>query len=165
MRMWEMNVKDIRKKLEESFEALTFEELNEKPAPGEWSIAQIVLHLAGAETRFMKLALEAAESQQVMEGEEVDLSVFEDKNKKLKAPIDPPEDPQTREQLLTALHTSRRLTDQFLEGHTEDSLSGKTMDHHQFGIMPVWQVLELLGRHEERHIHQIQETKNKISMK
>jgi uncharacterized damage-inducible protein DinB len=163
--MWETNVKDIREKLERSFEALTFEELNEKPAQDEWSVAQIILHLAGAETRFLKLALEAAESGKVTGGEEVDLSVFDDKNKKLKAPIDPPEEPQTREQLLTALQTSRRLTDQFMEGHTEDTLSGKTMVHHRFGIMPVWQVLELLGRHEERHIHQIEETKRKISLK
>ncbi|XXM73863.1 DinB family protein [Lysinibacillus sphaericus] len=163
--MWETRVKDIREKLVGSFEGLTFEELNEKPAADEWSVAQIILHLAGAETRFMKLALEAAEGGKGTGGEEVDLSVFDDKNKKLKAPIDPPEEPQTREQLMTALQTSRRLTDQLLEGHTEDTLTGKTMDHHRFGIMPVWQVLELLGRHEDRHIHQIQETKRKISLK
>jgi uncharacterized damage-inducible protein DinB len=163
--MWKTNVRNIRGNLEESFEALTFEELNEKPAPDEWSVAQIILHLAGAETRFMKLAMEAAERQPATGGEEVDLSVFDDKSKKLKAPIDPPEEPQTREQLLTALQTSRKLTDQFLEEHTEDKLSGITMNHHRFGIMPVWQVLELLGRHEERHIHQIQETKRKISRK
>jgi uncharacterized damage-inducible protein DinB len=163
--MWEANVKDIRGKLIESFGDLSDEELNEKPAPGAWSVAQVILHLAGAETRFMKLAIEAAKNGPATGGEEVDLSVFGDENKKLKAPIDPPEEPQTREQLLRALQTSRRLTDQFLETHTEDSLSGKTMDHHRFGIMPVWQVLELLGRHEKRHIHQIQETKRKISLK
>lgn len=161
--MWETKVIDIRERLKKSLEGTPFEKLNEKPSPDEWSIAQIVLHLAGAETRFLKLALKAAEDQLDTSGEAVDLSVFDDKSKKLKAPIDPPEEPHTKEQLLNALQTSRNLTEEFIEKYSEHKLAQKTMEHHRFGIMPVWQVLELLGRHEERHIDQIEETKKKIS--
>jgi uncharacterized damage-inducible protein DinB len=161
--MWETKVVEIREKLGEAIEGIPYEKMNEKPSKDEWSIAQIVLHLAGAETRFMKLALDAAQEQPGHKGEAVDLSVFEDKNKKLKAPIDPPEDPQTFGELVNALRASRSLTEEFIGKYSEAVLAQKTMNHHRFGTMPVWQVLELLGRHEQRHIHQIEETKKKIS--
>jgi uncharacterized damage-inducible protein DinB len=161
--MWELKVVEIREKLKATFEGLSNEKMNEKPSQDEWSIAQIVLHLAGAETRFMKLALEAAQEQPDHKGESVDLSVFDDKSKKLKAPIDPPEDPQSIDDLLNALQASRRLTEEFIEKYSEAELAQRTMKHHRFGKMPVWQVLELIGRHELRHIHQIEETKKKLS--
>jgi uncharacterized damage-inducible protein DinB len=161
--MWETKVMAIREKLKESLEGISFENINKKPSECEWSIAQIVLHLAGAETRFMKLALEAAQGEPDASGDAVDLSVFDDKSKKLKAPIDPPEEPHTIEELMNALQTSRNLTDEFIGKYSEIQLQQKTMNHHRFGIMPVWQVLELLGRHEERHIDQIEETKKKIA--
>ncbi|MGR3763565.1 DinB family protein [Rossellomorea sp. NS-SX7] len=162
--MWETKVIEIRKRLEESLEGMSFEQLNKKPSKDEWSVAQIILHLSGAETRFINLALEAAQGQSDGGGEAVDLSVFKDKSKKLKAPIDPAEEPQTIEQLMDALQTSRSLTEEFIKSYSEHDLAEKTMDHHRFGIMPVWQVLELLGRHEARHIDQIEETKTKISL-
>ncbi|MEL3973810.1 DinB family protein [Rossellomorea oryzaecorticis] len=161
--MWETKVMAIRERLKESLDGISVEKINKKPSRGEWSIAQIVLHLAGAETRFMKLALEAAQGEPAVSGGAVDLSVFDDKSKKLKAPVDPPEEPHTIDELLVALQTSRNLTDEFIEKYSEVQLQQKTMNHHRFGIMPVWQVLELLGRHEERHIDQIEETKKKIS--
>ncbi|NQD68420.1 DUF664 domain-containing protein, partial [Bacillus haikouensis] len=67
--MWELKVVEIREKLKATFEGLSNEKMNEKPSQDEWSIAQIVLHLAGAETRFMKLALEAAQEQPDHKGE------------------------------------------------------------------------------------------------
>jgi uncharacterized damage-inducible protein DinB len=161
--MWETKVEEIREKLKKTLEGVPYEKLNEKLSKDEWSIAQIVLHLAGAETRFMKLALDAAQGQTDHKGEAVDLSVFEDKNKKLKAPIDPPEDPQTFGELVNALDASRSLTEEFIGKYSEAVLAQKSMNHHRFGIMPVWQVLELLGRHEQRHIQQIEETKKNIS--
>ncbi|MCA1056719.1 DinB family protein [Rossellomorea aquimaris] len=161
--MWETKVLKIREELLRSISDLSFEELNEKPSDGEWSIAQIVLHLSGAETRFLKLALDAAQENEGETGEEVDLSVFEDKEKKLKAPIEPSEEPHSIEELKSALQASRQLTEKFINTYSERELSQKTMNHHRFGNMPVWQVLELLGRHEERHIHQIEQTKKKIS--
>jgi uncharacterized damage-inducible protein DinB len=161
--MWETKVMAIREQLKGSLEGMSYENINKKPSESEWSIAQIVLHLAGAETRFMKLALEAAQGEADASGDAVDLSVFDDTSKKLKAPIDPPEEPHTIEELMNVLQTSRNLTDEFIEKYSETQLQQKTMNHHRFGIMPVWQVLELLGRHEKRHIEQIEETKKKIS--
>jgi hypothetical protein len=55
------------------------------------------------------------------------------------------------------------LTEEFIGKYSEAVLAQKSMNHHRFGIMPVWQVLELLGRHEQRHIQQIEETKKNIS--
>jgi uncharacterized damage-inducible protein DinB len=161
--MWETKVVKIREDLKRHLDDVSFEKMNVKPSQDEWSIAQIVLHLAGAETRFMKLALEAAQEQPDHQGDPVDLSVFDDKSKKLKAPVDPPEDPHSIDELLNELQASRRLTEEFIEKYSEAELAQRTMNHHRFGIMPVWQVLELLGRHEQRHIFQIEETKKKIS--
>ncbi|BCB03060.1 DinB family protein [Bacillus sp. KH172YL63] len=159
--MWEKNIEQIRNNIKESFMDLSYEQLNSKPAQGEWSIAQIILHLAGAETRFMTLALEAAE-QEGEAGEDVDLSVFEDLSQKLKAPIDPPEDPKSKEELLMALERSRAMTTRFLEKYSHEGLKNKSMHHHRFGKMPIWQVFELLGKHEKRHLLQIEDVKKRL---
>ncbi len=160
--MWETKVKEIRESLIESFIHLPEEKLNEKPSPEEWSIAQIVLHLAGAETRFLQLAFEAAEAETNIRGEEVDLSVFDDPSKKLKAPIEPSSNPKSSADLMKAIEESREWTDRFLLSYSQTELADKAMNHHRFGNMPIWQVLELLGKHEQRHIIQIEEVKKKL---
>ena len=160
--MWETKVLEIREKIKASFMDLSPEKLNRRPSEGEWSIAQIVLHLAGAETRFMTLALDSAENGPDTSNERVDLSVFDDPAQKLKAPIEPSRDPQSKEDLLKALEESRSFTTHFLEKHTKERLKNRSMHHHRFGEMPIWQVLELLGKHEQRHLLQIEEVKNRI---
>lgn len=160
--MWRENVKTIRSELIDSFHDAGEDKLNEKPAKGEWSIAQVVLHLAGAETRFMELALRSA-TEHREEGEKVDLTVFDDPAHKMIAPIDPPDEHKTFDELLSALHASRQLTERLELSYTPEELEEKTMDHHRFGIMPIEQVFELLGRHEKRHIRQIQRIKEYIT--
>ncbi|MGM0851858.1 MAG: DinB family protein [Bacillota bacterium] len=160
--MWETRVMEIRDKVKESFGDLSVVKLNEKPSPEEWSIAQIVLHLAGAEKRFLTLALDSAENQNGIYEKPVDLSVFDDSTKKLKAPIEPPSEPKNKEDLVQALDESRSLTKHFLKLYTKESLKNQSMNHHRFGDMPIWQVLELLGKHEQRHIVQIEEVKRRI---
>ena len=160
--MWETKIVEIRKKVKESLEELSFAELNQKPSPQEWSIAQIVLHLAGAETRFLTLALDSAKSESGRSDREVDLSVFDDPSQKLIAPIDPPADPKSMDDLLKALDKSRSYTTHFLEHYTKESLNHRSMNHHRFGEMPIWQVLELLGKHEQRHLLQMEDVKKRI---
>ncbi|MCA1062074.1 DinB family protein [Rossellomorea sp. AcN35-11] len=161
--MWETKVFEIREKMKESFWDLPLEKLNEKPSEEEWSIAQIVLHLAGAEKRFLTLALESADNHSnSSEKNPVDLSVFEDPSRKLKAPIEPSSDFQPKEDLAHALEESRSYTLRFLELYTKKGLDKRSMHHHRFGEMPIWQVLELLGKHEQRHIIQIEEVKRRI---
>ena len=41
--MWETKVIEIRKRLKDSLEGLSFEQLNKKPSKDEWSVAQIIL--------------------------------------------------------------------------------------------------------------------------
>ncbi len=160
--MWDNKISDIRTSLLKSLLVLTDEKLNQKPSKNEWSIAQIALHLAAAETRFMTLAMESAENPEAEEGALVDLSIFEDPTKKMIAPIEPPSDFRTKKQVMNALSKSRTLTDSFLKKYTSADLEGKMMNHHRFGIMPIWQVFEMLGKHEERHIHQIEQCKKKL---
>ncbi|MBW3114154.1 DinB family protein [Bacillus sp. MCCB 382] len=160
--MWEKRIMEIREKVRESLEGLSFAKLNEKPSPEEWSIAQIVLHLAGAETRFLTLALDSAESHSGRSETDVDLSVFDDPAQKLKAPIEPSTNKQSREDLLKELDESRSLTTQFLMNYTKEGLDRQSMNHHRFGKMPIWQVLELLGKHEQRHLQQIEDVKKRI---
>ncbi|WP_197489726.1 DinB family protein [Rossellomorea aquimaris] len=153
---------EVRERLKESFIHLPEEKLNEKPAAGEWSIAQIILHLAGAEKRFIKLAWNAAEEEAEATGEDIDLSVFEDTSKKLKAPIEPTDEPKSTEYLVQALDESRQETLRFINKYSKEDIGKKAMNHHRFGNMPIWQVFELLGMHESRHIFQIDEVKNRI---
>jgi uncharacterized damage-inducible protein DinB len=160
--MWETRVMEIREEIKESIEDLSFAKLNEKPSSGEWSIAQIILHLAGAETRFMTLAIESANNETVSTSTPVDLSVFDDLSRKLKAPVEPSSEPKSREDLLNALNKSRSLTTHFLEQYTKEGLNDRSMNHHRFGEMPVWQVLELLGKHEQRHLLQLGDVRKRI---
>ncbi|MEW4326295.1 DinB family protein [Rossellomorea marisflavi] len=160
--MWRENVKTIRNELIDSFHDAREDELNEKPASGGWSIAQVVLHLAGAETRFMELALRSA-TETMEKGEKVDLTVFDDPAHKMIAPIDPPDEHRTLNELIESLHASRQLTERLESSYTSEELEQKTMDHHRFGIMPIEQVFELLGRHEKRHIRQIHRIKEQIT--
>ena len=161
--MWEKKIIEVRERLKQSFIHLPEDKLNEKPAADEWSIAQIILHLAGAEKRFLKLAWSAAEDEETkISREDIDLSVFEDTSKKLKAPIEPTDEPQSTENLLNALDQSREWTLRFINKYSKEDLGNKAMNHHRFGNMPIWQVFELLGKHETRHILQIDEVKNRI---
>ncbi|MBN8192429.1 DinB family protein [Bacillus sp. NTK074B] len=160
--MWESKVVEIRERVKKNLDGLSYEKLNQKPSPQEWSIAQIVLHLSGAETRFMTLALDSAKSQSGRSETDVDLSVFDDPAQKLKAPIEPSNMKQSREELLKVLDESRSLTNQFLMNYTKEGLDRQSMNHHRFGEMPIWQVLELLGKHEQRHLQQIEDVKKRI---
>ncbi|WP_201715257.1 DinB family protein [Rossellomorea arthrocnemi] len=161
--MWETRIVEIRERVKESLEDLSFEKLNEKPSPGEWSIAQIVLHLAGAETRFLTLAIESAKLKSVTtRSTPVDLSVFDDESTKLKAPIEPSSDPMNMVDLMNALDKSRTLTLHLLDQYTKEDLNDRSMHHHRFGEMPIWQVFELLGKHEQRHLLQIEDVKKRI---
>ncbi|WP_034763488.1 DinB family protein [Rossellomorea vietnamensis] len=160
--MWEIKIVEIRKLVKQSIKGLSYEELNQKPSPGEWSIAQIILHLAGAETRFLTLALDSAENGGERSDSDVDLSVFDDPSKKMIAPIEPSTDPQTLDELMKALDESRSLTTHFLEKYTKEGLDRLSMNHHRFGDMPIWQVLELLGKHEQRHLLQMEDVKKRI---
>ncbi|MCA1059469.1 DinB family protein [Rossellomorea aquimaris] len=160
--MWEKKIVEIRDNVKKSLEDLSYVELNQKPSKEEWSIAQIVLHLAGAETRFLTLALESAKRPSGRSGTDVDLSVFDDPSQKLKAPIEPPSSQQSKEDLLKSLDDSRSLTTQFLENYSKEKLKHQSMNHHRFGEMPIWQVLELLGKHEQRHLQQIENVKRRI---
>ncbi|KPL61399.1 DinB family protein [Rossellomorea vietnamensis] len=160
--MWETKIVEIREKVKENIKGLSYEELNEKPSQEEWSIAQIVLHLAGAETRFLTLAIDSAERGGGKSDSDVDLSVFDDPSQKMIAPIEPPTDPQTKEDLMKSLDESRSLTTRFLEKYTKEGLNHQSMHHHRFGEMPIWQVLELLGKHEQRHLVQMEDVKKRI---
>ncbi|WP_044337671.1 DinB family protein [Rossellomorea aquimaris] len=160
--MWEAKVFEIRDRVKGSFMDVPVEKLNEKPSSEEWSIAQIVLHLAGAEKRFLTLALQSAESQSGTCANRADLSVFDDLSMKLKAPNEPSSESQKKEDLILALDESRSFTTRFLELYTKESLKSRSMNHHRFGDMPIWQVLELLGKHEQRHLVQIEEVKRRI---
>ncbi|CAN7460930.1 DinB family protein [Rossellomorea sp. LjRoot5] len=161
--MWETKIVEIRKKVKESIEGLPYEKLNQKPSQEEWTIAQIVLHLAGAETRFLTLANDSAKSGGGRSESDVDLSVFDDPSQKLIAPIEPSSDPQKMDDLMKALDESRSLTTHFLEKYTKEGLNRQSMNHHRFGDMPIWQVLELLGKHEQRHLVQMEDVKKRIT--
>ncbi|RLQ97169.1 DinB family protein [Falsibacillus albus] len=160
--MDEIMLDQIRNDLLKSFSDVQVEKLNEQPEEGKWSIAQVVLHLAGAEKRFLQAAFKAVEEKKISYPKKVDLSVFDDPEVKMKAPIDPKDDYQTKADLVEALSNSRALTKDFLSRFSEGELEGYCLDHHRFGEMPAWQIFELLGRHERHHINQINQIKQAV---
>ncbi|RDI47747.1 DinB family protein [Falsibacillus pallidus] len=154
----------IRQKLLDSFITLNKGDINTKPGHEKWSISQVVLHVAGAETRFMHAAFQGLKENKKTNPADVDLSVFDDPSKKLKAPIEPPEEWKGKDELVEVLKNSREMTFEFLDKYKESDLSGISLNHHRFGEMPIWQIFELVGKHENRHIHQVEDIKKQLGL-
>jgi uncharacterized damage-inducible protein DinB len=160
--MWEKKIDEVREMVINSIESLSDQEINTKPSELEWNISEIILHLIAAEGRFLKLANQAA-----MEGNNIrvapaNLSPLDDRNQKHVAPIEPPSNFHSKDQLVSKLLNSRKKTHDFLNHFKENDLSNHSMNHHRFGEMPIWQVFELIGKHEWRHLQQIEEVKKRI---
>ncbi|WP_433748986.1 DinB family protein [Falsibacillus pallidus] len=162
--MNKQELENIRQRLLDSFIKLSESDINAKPSPDRWSISQVVLHVSGAETRFMQAAYQGLKENKKTNPADVDLSVFDDPSKKLIAPIDPPEEWKGKDELVAALNNSREVTFEFLDKYKESELSGISLNHHRFGEMPIWQIFELIGKHENRHIHQVEEIKKQLGL-
>lgn len=159
------NADRTRQRLLEQVLPLSFEELNQKPDSNTWSIAQVCEHIALAETSFAKAIRYGLKQEDNPYNHPKPIHVLSDRSQKVKAPdiVAPGEKPLELQEILDLLSNSRTLFLQVLEQVDDPSvLTKKTVPHPLFGDLPLHQWTELIYLHEDRHIEQIKEIKEKI---
>ena len=161
-------LKANRKYLLSVLEGLSYSQLNLKPNEYQWSIAQIVQHIAtveGSAAQIIQLGL-AQEPNFVPREMKLDEMIL-DRSKKFNAPerLHPSTEPKTLEQLKEILQNSQ---DQFigaLNSIEDVSLLDKTappMPHPAFGHLSTNQWIMAGTLHEQRHMKQIEEVKEQL---
>jgi hypothetical protein len=153
---------ETRQRLLEEFALLSFQELNKRPDENAWSIAQICHHLSLTETSFTKAVRYGLKQTEPRITEPKSMDSISDRTRKYAAPdiVKPGEEPLDAQQIINLLTESRSFLFNTLD-KIEDTaiLAERTAKHPLFGELPLYQWVELVGRHEQRHIEQIKEAK------
>lgn len=128
----------------EALRGLEPEALDWRPAPGEWSVREIVHHLADSETisgvRLRRLLVEEAPAIQAY-----DEALYARRLRYAERPIEP---------ALRALEAARATTAQLLEGMTEADWR-RAGTHSELGPYSVERWLEASAGHAHEHAAQI----------
>ncbi|MRX74096.1 DinB family protein [Bacillus lacus] len=161
------HMQSIREQLLAETADLSSEALNMKTIETQWSIGQVMHHIYLCEcviTDTLKDQIQFAENKTVPEK---DLSVVADRSRKVEAAaaLVPTAEEIQREEILTQLEEARRDLLNFsnlLE--REGSLEQKALKHPVMGNLSIKQWIEFVGYHEKRHLLQIQELKETLSV-
>lgn len=141
---------------------LSNEQLNQKPSEEEWSISQVIYHLYAAEKETADLMLQSLHASN-NKGKRKDLTYILDRSKKMKATIGLPETFLSKKDLLQLLEESRF---QYLQALFSDIHKGALMErsavHPTFGEVSFESLTDYICLHEQRHIIQIKEMKQKL---
>ena len=158
-------LKQTREAFLDSVKGLSEAQLNFKPAPNRWSVAEVAEHIAASEEMLIgniqqvMNAPARTEEVDVREIDEFVLNAVPDRSNKVQAPE--PLIPSKRfgsfDETLKHFKESRAKTLEFLDdteglrAHAVDSPLGKKLDAYQW--------LLFIGAHSERHTKQIHEVK------
>ena len=149
-----------------STKGLSQAQLNFKPAPTKWSVAEVAEHITAAEDMLMGMVkdqvMKAPARAQTVNVKEIDdfvVTAIADRTKKAQSPepLMPTQRFGSMEGTLNHFKESRAKTLKFLadtkdlRGHALDSPIGKKLDAYQW--------LLFISAHCERHTKQIQEVK------
>jgi DinB superfamily len=138
-----------------------------RPAPEQWSIAEIMHHLCLVEQRVIKgLEAELSEPpvrvrllQRLMP---VGLLVGS-RVKRVKAPKTvEPHDPPSKEEVIANYENVRSRLKEFSAAHGHDRMKQLAMKHPFLGTFDGVTAIAFVGHHERRHFKQIKETIRKL---
>jgi len=141
------------------------QELNVKPDPESWSIAQVCHHLVLVELATIQMIKRGLENGKQGEAERKDVSIAQERTNKLKAPraVLPGEGAFHKQQLLDMFANSRNQLIWTLQGIEDKSVLKKiSVPHPSFGKLTLDQWVEFIPYHELRHLEQIKEILEKI---
>ena len=153
---------ETRQMLLDEIAFLSFDELNKKTDENSWSIAQICHHLSLAETSFAKAVRYTLKQTEASKTEPKSMDRFSDRTRKFAAPdiVKPGEEALDTQQIINFLKESRTFLYNILDTIEDPAiLAERSAKHPLFGELPLYQWVELIGHHEQRHIEQIKETK------
>lgn len=155
----------IRQEVWQEVELLSDEEINRKPSPDRWSIAQILEHLYLTELSVARQMKKAAERADTPLPGEKPIRLLLDRSLRVKVPIpamEPSDDYKTIDSLKEKLCHSQKVFAGVLRDLTPDQLKRSSMPHPLFGTMSLEQWIEFVRLHEQRHLEQIRETKERL---
>ena len=153
---------ETRNNLLNEIDGLAHEEMNYHSGENRWSIAQICNHLALSEETFAK-AIAYGIKKSNISAEPKNIEYLLDRSIKLEAPeiVMPQIESAETHEIIDQLDTSRNLLNNILSS-VEDRLifAEKSVKHPYLGDLPLYQWIELIYLHEQRHIEQIKEIKS-----
>lgn len=162
-------IEAVRESLYAAVADLSQAQLDFKPAPDRWSISENLNHLNKVERGLPKLypillqKLEAAGWKPETEGSmlgSLDTPLLTDRTTKFQAPERvQPQSGLTKDELLAALQQSRQAVLEAVAPAPEYDLSGVTWPHPALGDINFYQWVLFIGKHEQRHLEQIEEIK------
>ncbi|MFD1030645.1 DinB family protein [Metaplanococcus flavidus] len=155
----------IRRRILESAERFSDDQLNHKPAEGKWSAMQILDHLQLMENviaRNIAKELERGSSKKAVK-KPIQLTVS--RTIKVDAPsyTQPSADFIDLAEMKSRLETSRNQLNQIFDNASKETLKSKSLPHPVFGKVPLIQWFPFVGLHEKRHFKQLEDTLSKIN--
>ena len=163
-------IEAVRQSLYDAVAELSQAQMDFKPTPDRWSISENLSHLNKVERGLPKLytmllqKLEDAGWQPETAGSMLDSlehGWLEVTRKKFQAPERVlPQVGLTKAEVLAALHQSRQAILDAASQAGEYDLSGVTWPHPALGDINFYQWVLFIGKHEKRHLGQIEGVKN-----
>ena len=151
-----------RAKLVSAADGVTELRWHESPAPGRWSAAEVVAHVAAIEetTIFgMKRLLRSAPKPVPLRRRfHLPLAIAAWRGRKLRTPI-PLDEKRIRDkqESLAGLAAAREATLVFIESTRGTDVSAYRYDHPFLGSLNMYEWFRMIGYHELRHAKQIRE--------
>ena len=143
-----------------------------RPAPGDWSVAEIVEHLQIVEDGIGRLLGKLAKQADTLGPETRSASVLHNlddfdvrsRRRQIQAPAPVcPSGAATLDESLGRLATSRTRLVELLAALSGRALGQLSASHRLLGELDFYQWLLFLSQHEERHTVQIRETGARVS--
>ncbi len=163
-------IEHVRQTIYDTVAVLTQAQMDFKPAPESWSISQNLSHLNKVERGLPKLytmllqKIEEAGLKPETEGsmlDSLDHAQLDVVTQKFQAPERVlPQSGLTKAEVLTALQQSRQAVLDAVAPAGEYDLSGVTWPHPALGDINFYQWLLFIGKHEQRHLGQIEGVKS-----
>ncbi len=163
-------IEAVRQALYDTVAQLNQTQMDFKPTPERWSITENLSHLNKVERGLPKLytmllqKVEEAGLRPETEGSllnSLDHAQLDVATQKFQAPERVlPQSGLTKAEVLAALQQSRQAVLDALAPAGEYDLSGVTWPHPALGDINFYQWVLFIGKHEKRHLGQIEEVKN-----
>ncbi|MHA7584243.1 DinB family protein [Paenibacillus vandeheii] len=157
---------DIRSQIWEAISGLNEEQLNLRPTPERWSMMQVLRHLNLMESIIVKQARTALEKEQTVSVDKKPYELTLDRSHSVNAPahLQPPAEPEALANVRNDLETSHQALMHVAQDHEAELLRSKSFPHPVFGEMDLAQWVDFASYHEERHLAQIQDTKQRLGV-
>ncbi|MQR97053.1 DinB family protein [Fictibacillus phosphorivorans] len=154
----------VRQDLLAEVKGINNEDLNKKPSESEWSIKEILEHLYLMEGGIAKNIKHQLQNGKVVNAEMKPIEATVNRNIKVDAPefaVPSSEFASIEELKMNLAATHQHLLD--IENTAEEKdLEAKGFSHPIFGDISLKQWIPFVAYHEQRHILQIKEVKEKL---